>query len=548
MQGVIELLRGNLPLLLFGVAAIGFLVGRVHIFGFSLGSAAVLFAGLAVGALDPRLKLPDLVYQLGLVIFVYTVALSSGPGFRRTFSRRGLRDNLFALAMVVFAAALTVALYAIFRISPTHAAGLFAGSLTNTPALAAIMESLQLHPPGAVDQALSEPVFAYSIAYPFGVVGLMLAMYLARRIWKVDFAQEVRTRQELAAAARELTSITVEIANPRVEGQTLHDLTREQGWRVLFGRVKRGGQTMIYTPEIRAQVGDWVTVVGDNRETARVVQALGHRAREEADLDHSVLDFRRIFVSNRHVAGRTLSGLKLPQRFGGIVTRVRRGDIDFLPNGDTVLELGDRVRVLAPRERMDEITKYFGDSYKTLSEIDVISFGIGIAAGLLLGSIAVPLPGGGALKLGLAGGPLVVGLFLGMRGRSGPFIWQLPYSANLTLRQLGLVLFLAGIGTRAGEAFGQSLRQGEGLLLLLPGAVITFATAFATLWIGYKLFKIPMTVLYGMVCGVHTQAAALAFANEQTKQDFPNLGYATVYPVAMVAKIVIAPLFLLLAG
>jgi putative transport protein len=264
------------------------------------------------------------------------------------------------------------------------------------------------------------------------------------------------------------------------------------------------------------------------------------------ELDRSQLDYRRIFVSNPKLAGLPLRDLNLPQQFGAIVTRVRRGDIEFIPNGDTVLEPGDRVRVVTPRENMEALTKFFGDSYRSLSEVDILSFSLGIALGLLLGLVPVPLPGGVVLKLGFAGGPLVVSLILGAFARTGPLVWTLPYSANLTLRQLGLILFLAGVGTRAGYPFISTFTKGGGVYLLLAGAVITCAVSLLTLWIGHKLLKIPMGILIGMLAGIQTQPAVLGFALEQTGNDLPNIGYASVYPVAIIAKIVLAQLLLAL--
>jgi putative transport protein len=230
--------------------------------------------------------------------------------------------------------------------------------------------------------------------------------------------------------------------------------------------------------------------------------------------------------------------------FGAVVTRVRRGDVEFLPQAETVLEPGDRVRVVAPRSTMPAITRFFGDSYRALSEIDVLTFSLGLALGLLVGAVPFPLPGGANLKLGLAGGPLIVALVLGALDRSGPFVWSVPYSANLTLRQFGLILFLAGVGTRAGYAFVSTLRSGDGIVLLCAGALITFTVASAILWIGYRLLRIPMGLLLGMAAGIQTQPAALGFALEQTGDELPNLGYAAVFPIATIAKILAAQVLL----
>lgn len=287
-------------------------------------------------------------------------------------------------------------------------------------------------------------------------------------------------------------------------------------------------------------------MVGGEDDIRACARHLGSFADEQLELDRSVFDFRRMFVSNPKIAGLPVGELCLAERYGAVATRVRRGDQDLLADEATVLELGDRVRVVAPRERMPEVTALFGDSFKALSEIDVISFALGIGLGLLVGAIPIPLPTGTTFKLGFAGGPLLVGLALGLRDRTGPLVWNLPYNANLTLRQLGLVLFLAGVGLRSGYAFVSTLRGGGGLSLLLAGAGVTTTVTVATLWVGHRVLKIPMGVLTGMLAGIQTQPAVLAFANEQTRHDLPGVGYATVYPVTTIAKIVLAQVLLAL--
>jgi putative transport protein len=293
-------------------------------------------------------------------------------------------------------------------------------------------------------------------------------------------------------------------------------------------------------------MGDLVSIVGDEAEVDKAVAALGELAGDPLEMDRHSLDFRRIFVSNRQVAGKSLRSLNLLERYGAIVTRVRRGDIDMLPNGNTVLELGDRVRVVTQPERMGAVSAYFGDSYRSLAEIDVVSLGIGIALGLLLGMVPVPLPGGVTFRLGFAGGPLIVALILGWRERTGPIVWSLPYSANLTLRQFGLTLFLAGVGTRSGYSFVSTFAQGGGLAIFIAGALITCLAALTMLVVGHKLLKIPMGLLIGMLAGLQTQPAVLGFASEQAGNDLPNVGYATVYPIATIGKILAVQIILAL--
>jgi putative transport protein len=539
---MIELLAGNPLLLLFVVSAIGYLIGRIQIGGISLGVAAVLFVGLAFGAIDQRLRLPDIIYLLGLVIFVYTIGLSSGPGFVASLRQRGLRNNLFIGGILVVAAGITLLIRWALGLNGAQTAGLYAGSLTNTPALAAVIE--QLRRIGANEAQRAEPVVGYSVAYPVGVLGMILAIYLTRRLWRIDLTYEAQQLRELGAIGEHLINRTVLVTNPAIAGQTISELVKHNKWNVIFSRYQHNGNIEIATRTTTLTPGDLVNVVGAPEAVERVAQAIGEIAPEQLELDRHTLDFRRIFVSNPEIVGVPLRDLHLPSTMGAVITRIRRGDAEILPHGDTVLELGDRVRVVTHRDNMERVSNFFGDSYRSLAEIDVVSLGLGMAIGMLVGLIPFPLPGGGTFSLGLAGGPLIVALILGWRGRTGPIVWSLPYSANLTLRQVGMTLFLAGVGTRSGYSFVTTLTQGNGLLLFLGGALITVPVAFATLAIGYKLLKIPFSLLIGMLAGLQTQPAVLAFANEQTGNEAPNIGYAMVYPTATIVKIILAQLLL----
>jgi putative transport protein len=537
---ILDFLAGNPLLLLFMVAAIGYPLGQLRVRGSSLGVAAVLFVGLAAGALDARLALPEIVYMLGLALFVYTVGLATGPAFVATLRRDGLRHGAMAVGVLLFATLLTGALAKLLRLDAAVSAGVFAGSLTNTPALAAAIETLKQMGLGS---ALSSPVVAYSIAYPMGVVGVILAIALGLRVFRADLAGEASRLSELGAANEPLSNATLHVTQG-VGALTIEELVRGLRWRVIFGRIRRDGHLQIATHDTRLRAGDLVTVVGTATELARVVARLGETASEGIDLDRSEFDLRRVFVSNPELAARPLRELDLEHRFDAVVTRVRRGDVDLLPSDGMRLEMGDRVRVLAPTRRLPEVVAFFGDSYRGASEVDVLTLGLGLALGLLLGALPLPLPGGGRVALGFAGGPLLVALVLGTLQRSGPLLWALPWGANTTLRQIGLVLFLAGIGTRAGPGFLQTFAGGGGALLFAAGALITFATAFVALWVAHRVLGIPMSLAIGMVAGIHTQPAVLGFAVQQTKNELPNLGYAAVYPVATIAKILLVQLLL----
>jgi putative transport protein len=534
---MIDILRNNPLLLLFLVAAVGYPIGRLRVGGTSLGVAAVLFVGLAFGALSPDLKLPEVVYQLGLIMFVYTIGLSSGPGFFAALKRKGLRDNMLIVTMIVAAFALTVGIARLLDFSGPTAAGIFAGSLTNTPALAGALEQITVSAaPALREQLLAEPVVSYSVTYPIGVIGMILAIAMARWLWRAGAASPADTQPA------PLINRTIQVTTALAE--TVEALARGHQWNILVGRVRRDHQLMLASAQMRLLPGDLVSVVGSPCDLERVTAYLGEASPEHLDFDRSQYDYRRIFVSSPTVAGRRLRDLALPSRFGAMVTRVRRGDVELLPHGDTILAPGDRVRVVAPRAQMDAVTAFFGDSYRALSEIDVLTFSLGMALGVVIGLIPLPLPGGMTMRLGFAGGPLLVALVLGALERTGPLVWSMPYSANLTLRQLGLILFLSAIGTRAGYAFLSTLMQGHGLQILLGGALVTCSVALATLWVGHKLLRIPMDLLSGMLSGLQTQPAVLGFALEQSGNDAPNVGYATVYPLAMIAKILLAQLLL----
>jgi putative transport protein len=246
-----------------------------------------------------------------------------------------------------------------------------------------------------------------------------------------------------------------------------------------------------------------------------------------------------MFVSSEEAVGKPINELHLEKEFGATITRLRRGDVDFVPSPDTVLELGDRVRVVTRHENIQRVTKFFGDSLKAISETDFLSISLGIVIGSFIGMMPIPLPNGSTFKLGFAGGPLVVALILGRLQRTGSITWTMPYNANLVLRQIGLVFFLAGIGTKAGDGFGATVRSG-GFEFLLAGAVITTVASVLTITVGYKYLRLPMSAVMGIASGVGTQPACLAYANQVAKNDQPNINYATVYPASMITKIILA--------
>jgi putative transport protein len=343
-----------------------------------------------------------------------------------------------------------------------------------------------------------------------------------------------------------LRNITIRVINPEYTGIPIRDLVLNYHWNIVFGRTYHNGQLIIPTGEQALALGDLTNLVGAQSDLDQVAHCLGEPAPEHLEQDLSVYDKRRFFVSSPKVAGHRLRDLDLLDRYNAIVTRIRRGDVELLPHGDTVLNMGDQVRVVARHEAMDPLANLFGDSYRAVSEIDLLTFSLGIGFGVLLGLVRIPLPGGISFSLGAAGGPLIVSLILGAIGRTGPLVWTMPYSSNMTIRQIGLVFFLAAVGTRSGYAFISTIVSVRGLEILLTGLAITIIIAISTLWIGYRAFKIPMTIMLGILSGMQTQTAVLGFATEQTQNEVPNIDYATIYPLATIAKIIIAQVLLII--
>ena len=547
MKVLVDVLNQSPLLLLFLIVALGWPLGKVKIAGASLGMAAVLFVGVGLGCLPGIKPLPDIIYLLGLSLFVYSVGLSSAQGFFAAMNLRGLKNTLITVLAMVFGAVVIVGLARLLGWNHFFGAGLFSGAFTNAPALAGAVEAIKAQGGTAAD--LSQHAFAYSIAYPMGVLVPLVVILLARHLFRVDLQKEAEGLTQVRSGAARLEPRTVRVTRAEAEGLTRAQVAARQKCDVVFGRILREGRLMLYSGEVGLRLGDVLTVVGEPASVDAVAALLGEAIPAPIDQVEGLagdFEYRMFFVSRPEVVGRPLAALELPAEFDAVVTRLRRGDLWFVPNDDTRLELGDRIRVTMRRERVEELRAFFGDSYREVSEADFLTFALGLAAGLALGMVPIPLPGGITFKLGFAGGPLVMALFLGKVNRVGRFVWHFPYGANLTIRQLGLLLFSAGIGSIAGMGFLENLRGGMGLPLFLAGVAVTFVTGLFLVGVGHKLLKIPMNLLLGILAGAQTMPVVLGAASDQTKNDLPAIGYATSYPVAMIFKIVLAQVLLLL--
>ncbi len=536
-----ELMVQNPLLLLFVVASIGYLIGNIRVKGISLGVAAVLFTGLVMGALNPAFKIPAIITNLGLVLFVYSIGLKSGPAFFQSYKKNGLRDFMFLVSMLVFSGVIAGALFFMFDISASMITGAYAGSTTNTPALAAIIDYVN-NLTGDNQGMVSDAVVGYSFSYPMGVLGSIIVILIMEKLLKIDYKKEKKELRKLYPLDKNLGSITVEITNSEITGIQLRDLMKKFKWDVVFGRISQSDNVALTNYNTTFSLGDQLMVVGNDEELKKLTTDVGKRVENDLDLDRTEYDVRRIFVSNPRVVGRTIASLQIEKKYNAIITRIRRGDAEMLVKGNTVLELGDRLRFVARREDLKMLSEYFGDSYKASSRINIFTFGIGIGLGLVLGSIELHFGPNFTFSLGLAGGPLLVGLFLGALRRTGPIVWSLPYSSNTTLQQMGLILLLAGIGVSAGHSFVDSFNS-DAIWVFLASIVISMVTAMTMIFIGYKFIKLPFTLLMGLVSN---QPAILDFATDRSDSMVPEIGYTMVFPIAMILKIVIAQVLLMI--
>lgn len=539
-----ELLSENPLLLLFIVAAIGYVVGKVNIKGSSLGVSAVLFVGLAFGAYHAEFNVPTIVFQLGLVIFVYSIGLSSGPAFFKSFRKNGWRDIGFAVVLLTVYLLLSVAIFYLFDFSPAITTGIYAGSTTNTPAMAAVIDMINQNGLPSTELDTQSIVMGYTYSYPMGVIGVMIVLKIMEKVYKIDYEKEKEQLRKDYPIDEEMTTASIVITNEDITGMTLRDIAKKNEWNVNFGRIssiENGEQLMTWDTTVG--LGDTILVIGSKRNLELATKTLGKKADKHLLYSREEYDVRRIFVSNPRVAGKTIAELNIQENFNAVITRIRRGDVDMLAKATTILEIGDRIRFVARREDLKGLSKLFGDSYDGVSKVDLFSFGLGIALGILLGLVEVTLPGGVNFKLGLAGGPLVMGLVLGALRRTGPVLWTLPYSSNVTLRQIGLILLLAVIGLKSGNSFLQSLETTDGLIVFAGSTLLTMIGAMLSIVIGYRLFKIPFSMLLGFMSN---QPAILEFGLEMSKNRVPLIGYSLIFPLGLVMKVLYAQLLYLI--
>ncbi|WP_029968801.1 aspartate:alanine exchanger family transporter [Paraburkholderia graminis] len=513
---------------LFLTIAVGYLIGEINVKGVALGSGAVLFVGLALGAFAPKATPPALLGTLGLLMFLYGIGIQYGAQFFRGLtSREGLKANL-AACIGVIASGLAACAFIRFGVTLADSLGMFAGSGTSTASLQVAVASMNS----------SDAAVAYSVAYPFGVAGPILFIYA------LNVALKARIRKP---PAKLLETAEIALRNERLFGLRLPELLTQLPAGVAIAAVRRAHRNQLPTDDLILRADDVLLVTAtDARLLEEATTLCGELQPGRIASHREDLDYMRVFASNPSVVGMPLGSLRFPDGVNCAVAHVRRGDTDLLSTPELVLEAGDRVGLLVNRAHQVAVRAFFGDSIKSTADLSFISLGIGAAAGLLVGAIPLRFPGLGAFSLGLAA-LLLVALCLGKARRNGPFVWTMPLSANLVLRNLGLTIFLAQVGIACGPKFVTTVGT-AGPLLLLYGAitllVLVGVTAICCLWV----FKLSFDTSVGVICGATGNPAILAFANRVAPTDQPDIMYAMIFPSMTILKVLFVQLAIAIAA
>ncbi len=529
--------RTVLMLCLAGAA--GTALGKIKIKGIGLGVAGVLFAGLGLGHLKlaPDLHVLEFVREFGLILFVYTLGLQIGPGFFASLRARGLALNAFAASIVLGGASIAAMLIWTGRVALPAGAGLLSGATTNTPSLAAAGEALKQV--GAGPDASAIQGLAYAVAYPFGIIGIIITMIVLRTVFRINVTAEVsNAEQGMRPKTTARTGRNFEVRNPNLAGLRLGDIPGLAGSGAVVSRFSRGGVVEVAKADTVLQLGDVLHAVGPDAglDSLRVVVGV------EAGVDLKALpgsvSNRRLVVTQGAVLGKALGDLVVLAQHNVVVTRVTRQGLEFHPAQGFKLQFGDLVMVVGEPAGIDAVAAALGDQPKALETPHPIPLFVGILLGVVVGSIPLLIPGlPAAVKLGLAGGPLVVAILLSRLANTGPLVWHLPPTANLALREIGITLFLAAVGLKSGEKFVQILAEGDGFRWLGYGALVTIVPLLVVGFVARAWKKLNYAELCGLLAGGMTDPPALAFAQQTTGSDAPAVAYATVYPLVMLLRV-----------
>lgn len=518
---------------LFAILAIGTWLGQLSVRRISLGAAAVLFTAMIFGHFG--LSIPKGVMDLGLLLFVYAVGLQAGPRFFRTFRRHGVQFLVIALAVAAAGMLATVGVGYFLRLPPTLAAGMFTGALTCTPALAAAIDIIERLAPGSSGQVS----VGYGLAYPFSMIGVVLLVQFLPRLARRDLPyEEARWRSERESESPALQARQFRITNPNCDGKQVRELNPHRMTLANISRIKHGEQVFAASPEACVYLNDVVMVVGPPDELDKMQFLLGEETHERMDVNGNVLSVD-VEVTEPALTGIKLADMKAWERYTVVITRIRRQGVELIPTGAMTLEMGDNLRVVGDKAAAEEFVRLVHGRPHKAEETNMLPFLIGLLLGILLGALPITLASGLEVRLGSAGGAFLVSLLVGHFGGLGPLKLYVPPAAKNLSRELGLMLFLAGAGINAGSHFVEILAQ-QGVRLLFGGALITTAAVLAGLLVTHVFYRMNLLATMGALSAAMTNPPGLGAANAQTETDLPTLYYASVYPAALIFKIVLA--------
>ena len=532
------------------VSALGLYLGRIKIFGISLGITFVFFAGILAGHLGIVVN-KDMLYfaqSFGLILFVYALGLQVGPGFFSSLKKGGVAMNMMGLGVILLGLVMTVGLHWTTGISLSNMVGLLCGAVTNTPALGAAQQALlQIDPTntkGVTDMAL-----ACAVAYPLGVVGVILAIIILKALF-TDKKQKDQKEQ------RDMTTYVAEfhVSNPAIYEKSIKDVMKLTEKHFVISRVWRNGKVSIPTSDTLLHEHDHLLIISVKSDVENIKVLFGEQENvdwNKADIDWNAIDSqlisRRFAVTRNRVNGVKLGSLRLRNLYGINITRVNRAGIDLLASPDLRLQIGDRLTIVGEANSVNTVGKILGDEIKRLNNPNLLAVFIGISLGMLLGALPITLPGMSTpVKLGIAGGPIIVGILMGAFGPRFHLTTYTTMSANLMLRQLGIIIYLAGLGIDSGAHFFETVFRTEGLLWIGLGFLLTIVPVLIVGFIASQFFKLDYAHNVGMLCGSMANPMALNYANTTVDGDEPSVSYATVYPLSMFIRVIPAQLVLML--
>lgn len=527
------------------VAVVGLWIGNVKIRGVGFGIGGVLFGGIIVGHFVDQagvaLSSPMLhfIQEFGLILFVYTIGIQVGPGFFASLRVSGLRLNLFAILIVTLGGLVTAVLHKLFDIPLPVVLGIFSGAVTNTPALGAGQQILR--DLGVPFEVVDQMGMSYAMAYPFGICGILLTMWLVRLFFRINVEKEAQRFEESSGNGHaHLHTINVRVENPNLNQMAIQDVPMLNSDNIVCSRLKRGELLMVPAPGTLIQAGDLLHLVGRPEDLHNAQLVIGQEVATSLSTRGTDLKVERVVVTNEKVLGKKIRDLHVKQRYDVVISRLNRAGVELVASSSASLQFGDILNLVGRQEAIDAVAAELGNAQQKLQQVQMLPVFIGIGLGVLLGSIPLFIPGfPAALKLGLAGGPLIMALILGRIGSIGKLYWFMPPSANLALRELGIVLFLAVVGLKSGGDFVATLTQGEGLSWIAYGIFITAIPLLTVGILARMLAKMNYLALCGMLAGSMTDPPALAFANNlHATSGAAALSYATVYPLVMFLRII----------